>query len=60
LIAQWKIDRGEQWLHHGRPSTMEGEGERPSPVPCWTVPVVARGKLYIRISDRLTCYDLMN
>ena len=28
--------------------------------PCWAPPVVARGKLYIRYSDRLTCYDLMS
>ena len=28
--------------------------------PCWAPPVVARGKLYIHYSDRLTCYDLMS
>ena len=27
--------------------------------PCWTAPTVARGKVYIRYSDRLVCYDLM-
>jgi hypothetical protein len=27
--------------------------------PCWASPAVARGKLYIHYSDRLTCYDLM-
>jgi hypothetical protein len=27
--------------------------------PCWTSPVVARGKLYVHYSDRLACYDLM-
>ena len=27
--------------------------------PCWAVPAVARGKLYIHYSDRLTCHDLM-
>jgi len=27
--------------------------------PCWTAPAVARGKVYIRYSDRLACYDLM-
>jgi hypothetical protein len=28
--------------------------------PCWAPPTVARGKLYIHYSDRLTCYDLMS
>jgi outer membrane protein assembly factor BamB len=28
--------------------------------PCWAPPVVARGKLYIHYSNRLTCYDLMS
>ena len=27
--------------------------------PCWAAPAVARGKLYIHYSNRLTCYDLM-
>jgi len=27
--------------------------------PCWAPLTVARGKLYIHYSDRLTCYDLM-
>ena len=26
--------------------------------PCWASPAVARGKLYIHYSNRLTCYDL--
>ncbi len=26
--------------------------------PCWAPPAVARGKLYIHYSNRLTCYDL--
>jgi outer membrane protein assembly factor BamB len=28
--------------------------------PCWASPAIARGKLYIHYSDRLTCYDLMS
>lgn len=36
----------------------EGRLWRKGPQPCWTTPVVARGKLYIRYHDRLTCYDL--
>lgn len=28
--------------------------------PCWASPAVARGKLYIHYSDRMTCYDLMS
>jgi len=27
--------------------------------PCWAAPAVARGKVYLRYSDRLACYDLM-
>lgn len=26
--------------------------------PCWTAPVLARGKLYLRSEDRLLCFDL--
>jgi outer membrane protein assembly factor BamB len=25
---------------------------------CWTVPVVANGKLYLRDTDRIVCYDI--
>lgn len=34
-----------------------GEGDY---APCWASPAVARGKLYIHYSDRLSCYDLMS
>jgi outer membrane protein assembly factor BamB len=30
------------------------------PAPCWTVPTIARDKIYLRASDTLTCYDLMS
>jgi outer membrane protein assembly factor BamB len=53
LVTEWKgACEREKWLHHG--SISHGMA------PCWSIPVVARGKLYIHYSDRLICYDLMN
>jgi hypothetical protein len=30
-----------------------------SPSPCWTMPTIARGKIYLRCSDRMVAYDLL-
>ena len=51
-IAEWKLPiEHEKWVVAGAPDI---------PIlPFWTVPVVARGKLYVRYSDLLVCYDLM-
>ena len=35
------------------------QAQAKTPMPFWTVPVVARGKLYVRYSDVMICYDLM-
>jgi outer membrane protein assembly factor BamB len=53
-ITEWKgaIPR-TSFKHSGSPGGDVGN------TPRWTVPVVARGKLYLRSSDKLECYDLM-
>ena len=50
-VTEWKgaIKQEPWWTSNG------GKG----PAPCWTIPVIARGKLYLRYSNTLTCYDLM-
>jgi outer membrane protein assembly factor BamB len=55
LITDWKggTRREKQWVQDG------GLYKNGQAKPFWTAPVVARGKLYVRYSDRLTCYDLM-
>jgi hypothetical protein len=55
-IAEMKgvLKRTAPWMHRGLPRPDKG------PIPCWTLPVVARGKVYLRLSDELVCYDLMN
>ena len=53
------------WIARQEEKLNEPEAQRPYPyddldyAPCWAPPAVARGKLYIHYSDRLTCYDLM-
>jgi hypothetical protein len=50
-ITEWKLPiPTEKWWPPGDYSTQ----------PFWTVPVVARGKLYVRYNDLLVCYDLMH
>ena len=53
-ITEWKgvLKRDTPWRHHGGNYSNQGQ------TPCWTVPVVARGKVYLRWSDELLCYDL--
>ncbi len=52
-ITEWKgAIKLDRWFTHvNSPATYGG-------APCWTVPVVARGKLYIRYNNSLTCFDL--
>ena len=54
-IAELKgiLKRDTPWVHHGIPRPDKGR------IPCYTLPVVARGKVYLRLSDELLCYDLM-
>jgi outer membrane protein assembly factor BamB len=51
-VAEWKgaIKPVPWWTGNG------GKG----PCPCWTMPTIARGKIYLRSSDHLACYDLMS
>ena len=56
-IAEIKgIVKSVPWMHHGKKYSPWGHTQ----VPFWAMPIVARGKLYIRYSDQLTCFDLMN
>jgi len=50
-ITEWKgaIKTEPWWTANGGKS----------PAPCWSVPVIARGKLYLRYSNTLACYDLI-
>jgi RNA polymerase sigma factor (sigma-70 family) len=53
-IAEWKgAIPVRPWIYLGKPYFA------PDPAPCWTMPVAARGKLYLRYDDTLTCYDLL-
>lgn len=65
-ITEWKgaVRIQPWWRHTGSPAGVGMVPEVPVPpktpgAPCWTVPVIARGKLYLRYNDTLTCYDLM-
>jgi outer membrane protein assembly factor BamB len=65
-ITEWKgaVKIQPWWRHTGSPAGVAIVPEVPLAAkipgaPCWTVPVIARGKLYLRYSDTLTCYDLM-
>jgi outer membrane protein assembly factor BamB len=50
------LKRNTRWMHHGQP----GDASlRPGQIPCYTMPAIARGKIYLRLSDELLCYDLM-
>ncbi len=51
-VTEWKgaVKQEPWWTHDGGKT----------PAPCWTTPIIAHGKLYIRYSDTLTCYDLLN
>jgi hypothetical protein len=53
-ITEWKgaVPHTSPWMHHGNPYAKHS-------APCWSIPVLAHGKLYIHYSDTLTCYDLM-
>ena len=57
-LAEMKgvLKRDTPWMHHGVVCHPNSKVQ----TPCWTVPVVARGKVYLRLSDELLCYDLMN
>jgi outer membrane protein assembly factor BamB len=50
-VAEWKgaIQTEPWWTSNGGKT----------PAPCWTVPVIARGKLYLRYGNTLSCYDLL-
>lgn len=49
------IIKSTPWMHHGKKYSPWGHTQ----TPFWAMPIVARGKVYIRYSDQLTCYDLM-
>ena len=51
-ITEWKgaIAR-HPWMY-------KGKEYKKDPAPCWAGPVVARGKLYLRYDDTLSCYEL--
>jgi outer membrane protein assembly factor BamB len=58
-----KFVQRDLWISRQAAKLNEPEGKAASGeldyAPCWAPPVVARGKLYIHYSDRLTCYNLM-
>ena len=53
-ITEWKgaIKLDPWFTHVNSPANYGG-------APCWTVPIVARGKLYVRYNNTLTCFDLI-
>ncbi len=53
-VTEWKgaVKIQPWWTHRGSPAAYGG-------APCWTIPVIARGKVYLRYNDSLACYDLM-
>jgi hypothetical protein len=53
-MTEWKgaVKIQTWWTHRNSPAAYGG-------LPCWTIPVIARGKMYLRYSDTLTCYDLV-
>jgi hypothetical protein len=51
-ITEWKgAIPPHPWMYRGKEYKKD-------PAPCWVGPVVARGKLYLRYDDTLTCYEL--
>jgi hypothetical protein len=56
---QWQNNRAARL---NDPKWKNAVGDQPNGygiAPCWASPSVARGKVYLHYSDRLTCYDLM-
>lgn len=54
-ITEWKgAIRVQDWYFEGKKYDKKGTPHQP----VWTGPVVARGKLYLRYHDTLTCYAL--
>ena len=51
-VTEWKGAIPQQ------PWRSMGAKDLKNPAPCWTTPVVARGKIYLRYSDSMACYDL--
>lgn len=52
-------EQGKLWLAKASPNGFEPKASfQVSERKCWTVPVVANGKLYVRDEKELICYDL--